>query len=55
MSEMFYVMLGIGVAALGLLLVRERRYGEVLTGAACLIVGVYLAVDGLLRIDGLLH
>ena len=55
MSEMFYVVVGIGVAALGLLLVRERRYGQVLTGAACLAFGLYLTIDGLVTINGLLH
>ena len=55
MSAIFYGVVGIAVAVMGVLSVRERRYGEVLTGAACLIVGVYLAVDGLLRINGLLH
>ncbi len=55
MSEMFYVVVGIGVAALGLLLVRERRFGQVLTGAACLAFGLYLTIDGLVTINGLLH
>ena len=42
------------MAALGVLLVRERRYGEVLVVAACLAVGAYLAVDGLVTTNGLL-
>ena len=52
---MFYVILGIALAVLGGLLVRERRFGQVLVGAACLAVGAYLAISGLLEINGLLH
>ena len=55
MSAMFYVILGIGVAVLGVLFVRERRFGPVLVGAACLAAGVYLVFDGLVTINGLLH
>ena len=52
MSAIFYVILGIAVALLGVLLMRERRCGKVLVGAACLIVGAYQAIDGLMRING---
>lgn len=55
MNMMFNVILGIAVAVLGVLLVCERRYGQVLVGAACLAVGAYLAIDGLVTINGLLH
>ena len=52
---MFTVILGVAVAVLGVLIVRERRFGQVLVGAACLAVGAYLAIDGLLTINALLH
>ena len=52
---MSYVILGIAVAMLGVLLVRERRYGQVLTGAACLAFGLYLAINGIVTINGLFH
>ena len=52
MSAMFCVILGIAVVVLGVLFVRERR---ILIGAACLAVGAYLAVDGIVTMNGLLH
>ena len=55
MGAMFYVILGLGVAVLGVLFVRERRFGPVFIGAACLAAGVYLVFDGLVTINGLLH
>lgn len=55
MGVMFNVILGIAVAVLGVLLVHERRFGQVLTGAPCLAVGAYLVFDGLFTINGLLH
>lgn len=55
MSEVSYVVLGIALAVLGLLLVRERRYGQMLAGAACLGLGMYLAVDGIVTLNALLH
>ena len=55
MSAMFTVILGIAVAVLGVLLVRERWFGQILTGAACLAVGAYLVFDGLVMIGGLLQ
>ena len=55
MSEVPYVVLGIALAVLGVLLVRERRYGQVLVGAACLIAGVYLAIDGIVTLNARLH
>lgn len=55
MSAMFQVILGIAVAVLGVLLVCERRYGQVLIGAACLAAGAYLAIDGIVTVNGLLH
>ena len=55
MIEVSYVVFGIALAVLGVMLVRERRYGQVLVGAACLIAGVYLAVDGIVTLNALLH
>ena len=47
--------LGISLAALGALLVNERRLWHVLAGAVCLVAGAYLAIDGLLTMNALLH
>ena len=55
MSAVFYVILRIGVTVPGLLLVRESPFAQDLTGTACLTVGVYLAVDGIVTINGLFH
>ena len=55
MSAMALVIVGIAVAMLGVLFVRERRYWQVLIGAACLITGVYLAIDGIVTLNALLH
>ena len=54
MSAVFDVILGITVAVLGVLLVRERTFGQILTGAACVAVGAYLIFEGLVMIVGLL-
>ncbi len=55
MSAMFQVILGIAVAVLGVLLVCERRYGQMLVGGACLAAGAYLALEGIVTVNGLLH
>ena len=47
--------LGITLAVLGVLLVNERRLWHVLAGAVCLAAGAYLAIDGLLTMNALLH
>jgi len=46
---------GIAVAMPGVLLVRERRIGQVLTGAVCLAFGLYLSIDGIVTVNGLFH
>lgn len=53
MSAVFQVILGIAVAVLGMVLVRDRRYGQVLIGVACLSVGAYLAINGFVTIRDL--
>ena len=55
MSEVSHVVVGIAVVALGVLFVRERRYWQVFIGAACLIAGAYLAIDGIVTLNALLH
>ena len=55
MSEVTYVVVGIVLAVLGVLFVRERRYWQVLIGAACLIAGAYLAIDGIVTLNAMLH
>lgn len=52
---MFTVILGIAVAVLGVMLVREHSFGQILTGAACLAVGAYLVFDGLVAMNGLVQ
>lgn len=55
MSEMSHVIVGIAVVVLGVLFVRERRYWQVFIGAACLIAGTYLTIDGIVTLNSLLH
>ncbi|MDE0650625.1 MAG: hypothetical protein OXI12_09815 [Gammaproteobacteria bacterium] len=55
MSEVSYVVVGIALAVLGVLFVRERRYWQVLIGGACLAAGLYLAIDGIVTLNAMLH
>ena len=55
MSELSYVVVGIVLAVLGVLFVRDRRFWQVLIGAACLIGGAYLAIDGIVTLNARLH
>jgi len=54
-SGVSYIVVVIALAVLGVFFVRERRYWQIHIGGACLAAGLYLAINGVVTLNAMLH